>query len=96
MRQTRATRLTRLPAVQRIAQVVEELRQWFAERLGVEVLAHGHQETAKPEQKIAESVKQAEKIAPAVKETPGQKLRREIAQRQQQQHSQRRSGGMHI
>jgi hypothetical protein len=43
-----------------------------------------------------EPVKQVEKIAPTVKETPGQKLRREIAQRQQQQHSQRRSGGMHI
>ena len=43
-----------------------------------------------------ELVKQAEKIAPAVKETPGQKLRWEIAQRRPQQHSQRRSGGMHV
>ena len=40
-----------------------------------------------------EPVKQAEKIAPAVKETPGQKLRREIAQQQPQQ---RRSGGMRV
>ena len=95
MRQTRATRFTRLAPVQRIAQVVEELRQWFAERLGVEVLAHGHQETAKPEQKIAEPVTQAEKIAPVVKETPGQKLRREI-ERSRQQQQQRRSGGIHI
>jgi hypothetical protein len=40
---------------------------------------------------------QAEKIAPAVKETPGQKLRREIERsRQQRQQQQRRSGGMHI
>jgi hypothetical protein len=39
--------------------------------------------------------KQAEKIAPAVKETPGQKLRREI-ERSRQQQQQRRSGGMHI
>jgi hypothetical protein len=41
------------------------------------------------------SVTQAEKIAPAVKETPGQKLRREI-ERSRQQQQQRRSGGMHI
>jgi conjugative relaxase-like TrwC/TraI family protein len=91
MRQTRATRLTRLPAVQRIAQVVEELRHWFAERLGVE-----QTETARPEQKIAETVTQAEKIAPAVQETPGQKLRREIERSRQRQQQQRRSGGMHI
>jgi hypothetical protein len=38
---------------------------------------------------------QAEKIAPVVKETPGQKLRREI-ERSRQQQQQRRSGGMHI
>jgi hypothetical protein len=65
------------------------VRRWLGE-----VLADGHHETAT--EKVAEPVKQAEKIAPAVKETPGQKLRREIAQRQQQQHSQRRSGGMRI
>ena len=47
------------------------------------------------DQKEVESVNQAEKIAPVVKETPGQKLRREIAQHRQQ-HSQRRSGGMHV
>jgi conjugative relaxase-like TrwC/TraI family protein len=90
MRQTRATRFTRLAPVQRIAQVIEELHRWFAERLGVE-----QTEVAKPEQKIAESVTQAEKIAPVVKETPGQKLRREI-ERSRQQQQQRRSGGMHI
>jgi hypothetical protein len=96
MRQTRMQRVTRLAPVQRLAQVVEELRQWFAERLGVEVLAHGHQETAKPEQKIAEPVTQSEKIAPAVKETPGQKLRRELEQSRQRQQQQRRSGGIHM
>jgi hypothetical protein len=91
MRQTRATRLTRLAPVQRIAQVVEELRRWFAERLGVE-----QTETVKPEQKIAETVTQAEKIAPVLKETPGQKLRREIERSRQQQQQQRRSGGIHM
>ena len=91
MRQTRTTRLTRLAPVQRLAQVVEELRRWFAERLGVE-----QTEVAKPEQKITETVTQAEKIAPAVKETPGQKLRRELEQIRQRQQQQRRSGGIHM
>ena len=93
MRQTRATRLTRLAPVQRLAQVVEDVRRWLGE-----VLADGQAVTEKATEvvKPTEPVKQAEKIAPAVKETPGQKLRREIAQHQQQQHSQRRSGGIHI
>jgi conjugative relaxase-like TrwC/TraI family protein len=91
MRQTRATRLTRLAPVQRLAQVVEDVRRWLGERLGIEQ-AEAVTEKTGP----AEPVKQAEKIAPAVKETPGQKLRREIAQRQQQQHSQRRSGGIRM
>ena len=102
MRQTRLQRVTRLAPVQRIAQVIEELRRW----LGLEVLADGHHEAVtektgqaeamKPEQKIAETVTQAEKIAPAVKETPGQKLRREIEQIRQRQQQQRRSGGIHM
>ena len=90
MRQTRATRLTRLAPVQRLAQVVEDVRRWLGERLGIEpaeVLAEKTGQT--------ESVKHEEKIAPAVKETPGQKLRREI-ERSRQQQQQRRSGGIHI
>jgi hypothetical protein len=84
MRQTRATRFTRLAPVQRLAQVVEELRHW----LGLD---------RKEAVEHTESVTQAEKIAPAVKETPGQRLRREIERsRQQRQQQQRRSGGMHI
>ena len=84
LRQRRPMRQTRLSTVQRLATAVEG------------ALAHGHHETVAEKAGQTESVKQAEKIAPAVKETPGQRLRREIAQRQQQQHSQRRSGGMHI
>ncbi|MCI0541209.1 MAG: hypothetical protein L0Z50_38905 [Verrucomicrobiales bacterium] len=79
MRPTRATRLTALAPVQRIAQVVEDVRRW----LGLD-------------QKEAESVKQTEKIAPAVKETPGQKLRRTIERSRQQHQQQRRSGGIRI
>jgi hypothetical protein len=83
-RPMRATRLTRLSAVQRLATIVENVRRWLGEQLGVET-----------REAVVEPVTQAEKIAPAVKETPGQRLRREITQRQQQ-HSQRRSGGIHI
>ena len=90
MRQTRATRLTRLAPVQRIAQVVEDVRRWLGERLGIEPA-----EAVAEKTRQTEPVKQAEKIAPAVKETPGQKLRREI-ERSRQQQQQRRSGGMHI
>ena len=91
MRQTRATRLTRLAPVQRIAQVVEDVRRWLGERLGIEQ-AEAVAEKIGP----AEPVKQAEKIAPVVKETPGQKLRREIERSRQQQQQQRRSGGIHM
>jgi ATP-dependent exoDNAse (exonuclease V) alpha subunit len=92
MRQTRATRFTRLAPVQRLAQVVEDVRRWLGERLGVEPA-----EAVAEKTRQTESVKQAEKIAPAVKETPGQRLRREIERsRQQRQQQQRRSGGMHI
>ena len=95
MRQTRATRFTRLAPVQRIAQVVEDVRRWLGE-----VLADGHREAVT--EKVAEAVKQtepgkqAEKIAPAVKETPGQRLRREIERSRQRQQQQRRSGGIHM
>jgi hypothetical protein len=81
MRQTRATRLTRLAPVQRLAQVVEELRHWLGlDRKEVQT----------------ESVAQAQKISPAVEETPRHKLRRELEQIRQRQQQQRRSGGMHI
>ena len=90
MRQTRATRLTRLAPVQRLAQVVEDVRRWLGERLGIE-----QAEAVAEKAKQTESVTQAEKIAPVVKETPGQKLRRELEQIRQQQ-QQRRSGGIHI
>ena len=91
LRQTRATRLTRLAPVQRLAQVVEDVRRWLGERLGIQPA-----EAVAEKTRQTESVKQAEKIAPAVKETPGQKLRRELEQIRQRQQQQRRSGGMHI
>jgi hypothetical protein len=91
VRPRRPMRQTRLSTVQRLALVVENVRQQIEQTLGIE-----QKETVAENVGQTESVKQAEKIAPAVKETPGQKLRREIAHRRQQQHSQRRSGGIHI
>jgi conjugative relaxase-like TrwC/TraI family protein len=84
-RPMRATRLTRLSPVQRLANLVEAVRRWIDERLGIE---------QKEVVLQTESVKQAEKISPVVKETPSQKLRRVLEYRQQ--HQQRRSGGMHV
>jgi len=80
MRQYRPMRATRLSPGQRLANLVEDVRRWIEEWLG---------------RKETESVKQAEKIAPSIKETPGQKLRRVLEQKRQQ-HQQRRSGGMHV
>jgi len=79
VRPCRPMRTTRLSPVQRLAQVVEDVRRWFG-------LDH----------KEVESVTQAEKISPAVKETPGQKLRRKIEQSHQQHQQQRRSGGIRM
>jgi hypothetical protein len=75
--------------VQRLAQVVEDVRRWLSERLGIE-------QTEAVAEKVSEPVKQAEKIAPVVKETPGQKLRRDLERIRREQQQQRRSGGMHI
>jgi len=91
MRQTRATRLTRLAPVQRLAQVVEDVRRWLGERLGIE-----QTEVVAEKTRQTEPVKQSEKIAPVVKETPGQKLRWDLERIRREQQQQRRSGGMHI
>ena len=92
LRARRITQVTRLSPVQRLAQVAEDVRRWLSERLGVA-------ETEAVTQKIepAESRKPVEKIAPIVKipETPGQKLRRRIAQ-EHQQPQQRRSRGIRM
>ncbi len=64
-RPTRAFRVTRLSPVQRLAQVVEDVRRW----LGLEVLADGHHEAAAKKVEQAEAVQQAEKISPATTQT---------------------------
>ena len=67
------------------------MRRWLGERLGVE-----QTEAVAEKNTQTETVRQAEKISPAVKETPGQKLRRELEQIRQRQQQQRRSGGIHM
>jgi conjugative relaxase-like TrwC/TraI family protein len=64
-RPTRAFRVTRLSPVQRLAQVVEDVRRW----LGLEVLADGHHEAAAKKVEQAEATQQAEKISPATTQT---------------------------
>jgi conjugative relaxase-like TrwC/TraI family protein len=92
MRAKRVARTTRLSPVQRLAQVADDVRRWLGECIGV---AQTEAVTEKIEP--AESRKQVEKIAPIVKipETPGQKLRRHIAQ-EHQQPQQRRSRGIRM
>ena len=61
----RPMRLTRLPLVQRLAQMVQDIRRWM--------VAHDHHEEIKPVAisetvKPAEDLKQAAKISPAIPE----------------------------
>jgi hypothetical protein len=81
MREMRATRLS---AVQRLAQVTEDVRRWISEHLRVAQAAAAAEKIER-----AESAKEVEKIAPTVKalEMPAQNPRRRIVQnRQQPQH----------
>jgi len=64
-RPTRHFRVTRLSPVQKLAQVVEDVRRW----LGLERTATVAKEQAAKEE-TTEAMKPAEKISPAVKETP--------------------------
>ena len=64
-RPLRPHRVTRLSPVQRLAQVVEDVRRWLGERLGVE-----QTEAAAQKVEQAEAVQQAEKISPATTQSP--------------------------
>jgi hypothetical protein len=60
MRPTRAERFTRLATVQRLAQVIDDVRRWLSE-----VLAHARQtETATEKVERAEAVKQTGAMKP--------------------------------
>jgi len=64
-RPARTFRVTRLSPVQKLAQVVRDVRRW----LGLEhTEAVASEQAAKPE--TTETVKQAEKISPVTSQTP--------------------------
>ena len=86
VRQRRPMRQTRLSPMQRLSTLVENVRRWIEQSLGIEVLAHGHQTETVTEKAVeqTESVKQARTVREA--------LQQRHAHRQQQ----RRSGGMHV
>ena len=65
-RPARHFRVTRLSPLQKLAQVVKDMRRW----LGLEVLVDGHHEAAASKVQQAESTQQAEKISPATTQTP--------------------------
>ena len=99
IRPMRLMRATRLSAVQRLAQVADNIRRWMSESIDVtqtEAVAQRIEpaESVKPTEKIGP----AEKVAPTVtpKEAPAQKLRRRIEQSRQQRQQQRRSRGIHM
>jgi hypothetical protein len=82
-RQHRPMRATRLSPVQRLTNLVEDVRRWIDEWFG-------------RQRKETESVQHAEKILPTIKQTPGQRLRRVLEHKRKQHQQQRRSGGIHI
>jgi conjugative relaxase-like TrwC/TraI family protein len=65
-RPARHFRVTRLSPVQKLAQIVKDVRRW----LGLEVLADGHHEAAAQKVEQSEAMKPAETNSPATKETP--------------------------
>jgi hypothetical protein len=88
MRQTpRVFRATRLPPVQRLAQVVEDVHRWLREGSDVE-----QKETVTSKFEQTESIKQAEsvKLAESVKRTSGLKRSRTVKEALQQEQSARR------
>jgi conjugative relaxase-like TrwC/TraI family protein len=86
VRQRRLIRQTRLSPMQRLSTLVENVRRWIEQSLGIEVLAHGHQTETVTEK----AVEQTESVKPA------RTVREALQQRHAHRHQQRRSGGMHV
>ena len=80
LRETRATRLTRLAPGQRFVQIVEHVRQWLGDKLGLE---QKEVVTEKVTEKVTptESVKQTEKSRRSLRK----EVRQHIEQHQRQQ-----------
>ena len=77
MRQTRLSRISRLPPIQRIAQAVEQVRRWVGE-----ALRFAQQAEAVPEKaQQTEAVEQPKHIEPTKKQTAEQKYRQASRER---------------
>jgi conjugative relaxase-like TrwC/TraI family protein len=70
VRRMRPTRFTRLPAVQRLAQMVEDVTRWFGERIIVE-----SKKIVTEKVKSAQTIKQTEKIRQAESVKPAETLK---------------------
>ena len=86
MRETGATRLTRLAPVQRFVQIAEHVRQWLGDKLGLEqkeVVAEKISEKVTP----SEFAKPTEKVRRSLREEVRQHIEQHRQQRQQSRHS---------
>ena len=91
VRQLRPMRTTRLSPVQRLATLVEDVRRWIDDRLGIE------QKEVVPEKvEQTESVKQAEAVQQTEMVKPARPVREALRHHQAHRQQQRRSGGMHV
>jgi hypothetical protein len=77
MRETRLSRVSRLPPVQRIAQAVEQVRRWVGEALRIIQRVESTPENADK----TEAIKQAEQTEPTMKLTPEQKYRQSVREK---------------
>jgi conjugative relaxase-like TrwC/TraI family protein len=91
VRQRRPMRTTRLSPVQRLATLVEDVRRWINDRLGIE-----QKELVAEKVGQTESVKQAEAVQQTEMVKPARPVREALRHHQAHRQQQRRSGGMHV
>ncbi len=91
VRQRRPMRTTRLSPVQRLATLVEDVRRWIDDRLGIE-----QKEVVAEKVGQTESVKQAEAVQQTETVKPARPVREALRHHQAHRQQQRRSGGMHV
>jgi hypothetical protein len=87
----RPTRFTRLPPVQRLAQMVEEIARWLGERFGLEP-----KETATEKVESAQTIQQTEKIEQAEAVKPAVTIKPASTVRETQKLAARRKLGRGI
>jgi hypothetical protein len=91
VRQRRPMRTTRLAPVQRLATLVEDVRRWIDDRLGIE-----QKEVVAEKVGQTEVVKQAEAVQQTETVKPARPVREALRHHQAHRQQQRRSGGMHV